>query len=218
MKAVASLTIVSALASLAAAFINPVDPWGDSKWVPKSQVTIKWTNDATKPALTADHVFDIILATGGDQKHIYLSPPVATGVKAGSVDSVTYTVPVVDPPGKIYFLVFNQTAGPKDAASNGQAYTTRFTITDTSGNPGTLAPTGPVGQNPGGVGSIVAGTSSAGPAATGTTTAGAANPSATAAGSTTSPSTGKSGAATLGVSAMSAVVAVAAGAAAFIGF
>jgi hypothetical protein len=118
----------------------------------------------------------------------------------------------------VYFLVFNQTAGPKDAGSNGQAYTTRFTITDVNGNPGTLAPTGPVGQNPGAVGSIVAGTSSAtSAAASATTTAGAANPSATAAGST-SPSTGKSGAATLGVSAMSAVVAVAAGAAAFIGF
>jgi hypothetical protein len=101
MKSVASLTILGALASLAAAYINPIDPWGDSKWVPKTVVTIKWNDDAkSKPALSPEHVFDIYLSTGSDQQHIRLSPPVATNVKAGTVDSITYTVPVVDPPGK----------------------------------------------------------------------------------------------------------------------
>ncbi|KAF9366845.1 hypothetical protein BGX34_003945 [Mortierella sp. NVP85] len=211
MKAVASLTILGALASLAAAYINPIDPWGDSKWIPKNVVTIKWNDDPkSKPALSPEHVFDIYLGTGGDQQHIRLEPPVATNVKAGTTDSITYTVPTVDPPGKIYFLIFKQTAGPTDPSSNGQAYTTRFTITDPSGNPGTLVPTGPVGQNPGGNGTIVVGPPATSAAATGTATSPAKSPS---------PTADKPGSASsISGSAMSAAAALVAGAVAMAAF
>ncbi|KAF9578587.1 hypothetical protein BGW38_005544, partial [Lunasporangiospora selenospora] len=98
-----------------------------------------------------------------------------------------------------YFLFFKQKDG------TGMSWATRFTITDASGNPGTLKPTlvdGKPNTNPGGIGSIVPSpTAQATPTAntTATGSSGTADPKATGA--------GKSGATTLGgVSAVASAI------------
>ncbi|KAF9203557.1 hypothetical protein BGZ49_006292 [Haplosporangium sp. Z 27] len=211
MKIASCLTILSATASLAAAFVNPVDPWGSTLWKPNTNVNISWTDDGTAPKLTTDPVVDIYLNTGGDQSNIKLAT-IATGVDAGKTSSVSYLVPNVSPPGKIYFLTFVSSTGVT-------AWSTRFTITDADGNAGTLAPSAPVGSNSGAVGSIVstsviiAPTTSgaAGATATGTITASAGS-TATGAATATATAAGRtSGASSFGVSGLSAAaVAVAA--------
>ncbi|KAF8941638.1 hypothetical protein EDD21DRAFT_391629 [Dissophora ornata] len=212
MKFLASLATLGAMASMATAYINPTDPWGETIWKPNTQVTITWTNDASLPALAADQVFDIYLTTGSDQQQVKLAP-IATGVKAFTVSSVTYTVPTVSPPGKIYFLSFVQTAGATNPATNGLAWSTRFTITDTSGNTGTLDPTGSSGSNPGGNGTIVTATSTAV-----VTTVGSASSTGTSASTATATAAGAkaNGAALLGASVLSVAAAVVVGAAALV--
>ncbi|KAF9585592.1 hypothetical protein BGW38_001645 [Lunasporangiospora selenospora] len=113
-------------------------------------VTISWTDDHSSPLLSTKPVFDIFLMTGADDHQIKLAT-IASNVKGGSVSSVKYLVPYVAPPGQIYFLMFQT----KDTKAT--AWATRFTITDATGNPGSLHPVIPEGGkiNPGGVGVIV---------------------------------------------------------------
>ncbi|KAF9409559.1 hypothetical protein BGZ76_005670 [Entomortierella beljakovae] len=216
MKFASCLAVLSTAASLAAAFVNPTEPWGESKWVPGTNVTITWIDDGTEPKLSTNPIVDIFLNSGGDQTNVKIGT-VATGINAGTTSSFVYTVPYVDPPGKIYFL----TIVPSKAGGPGQAWSTRFTITDAQGNPGTLAPSAPVGSNSGAIGSIIAtptGGSGATPTVGGTTSGAAtptngtsvANPTATAAG-------GKNGGSTLSAS-LSVVAAAAVGAAALFAF
>ncbi|KAG0366246.1 hypothetical protein BC939DRAFT_501870 [Gamsiella multidivaricata] len=221
MKITASLALLGAMASMATAFINPTDPWGDSIWKPNTQVTISWNDDGKAPKLGPEHVFDIYLSTGGDQSMLNIAT-IATGVKAGEVSNITYTVPEVTPPGKIYFLTFKATAGQFSDVNNpgGLAWSTRFTITDLAGNPGTLKPTGVPGQNPGAIGATVApGAGSPSATATATSTAagsaapsGAASP--TSASAAPAATSNTSGAGSVGTSALFAAAAVIVGAAA----
>ncbi|KAG0271845.1 hypothetical protein BGZ95_000283 [Linnemannia exigua] len=151
-------TITSALFLLSASFIStatafvyPNTPIGDTIWKPDSNVTISWRDDKQAPLLTSKPVFDIFLMTGADDKQKKLAT-IATNVNGGTTTSVKYHVPHVNPPGQIYFLMFQTKDG------KGTAWATRFTITDSTGNPGTLKPVIPAGGkiNPGGWGSIVA--------------------------------------------------------------
>ncbi|KAF9359877.1 hypothetical protein BGX26_011167 [Mortierella sp. AD094] len=216
MKIASCLAILSATASLAAAFVNPLEPWGESVWIPGSKVNITWNDDKIPPLLSTNPIVDIFLNTGGDQSNVKIAT-IATGINAGTTSSFLYTVPNVAPPGKIYFLTIVTSATNKGAP--GQAWSTRFTITDANGNPGTLAPSGPVGSNSGAIGSVIS--TSAGPTpttvGTGSTPASAtitspATANATAAGKPTS------GAASFGASGLSAVAAVIVGAAALVAF
>ncbi|KAF9124899.1 hypothetical protein BGX30_000705 [Mortierella sp. GBA39] len=216
-----TLAVVGSVISYATAYVNPTNPWGDSKWIPGTKATIQW-DDANPdgPALSTNPIVDVFLMTGSDQVMVKLDT-IASKINANTIRNLTYTVPTVDPIGKIYFIQVTSDAGVN-------AWTTRFTITDASGNPGTLAPTGVPGQNPGATGKIVSGGSGGGatptgsnPAATGTSstaTAGvssgsAANPTATAAGTA-----GKSSASTISGSVVSAAAAVAVGVAALMAF
>ncbi|KAF9923329.1 hypothetical protein FBU30_006626 [Linnemannia zychae] len=132
------------------AFVYPDSPIGNTVWKPNTNVTISWRDDKQAPLLSSKPVFDIFLMTGADDKQKKLAT-IATNVKGGTTTSVKYLVPNVDPPGQIYFLMFQT----KDAKAT--AWATRFTITDSTGNPGNLHPVIPAGGkiNPGGVGSIV---------------------------------------------------------------
>ncbi|KAG0044584.1 hypothetical protein BGZ83_010186 [Gryganskiella cystojenkinii] len=133
-------------------FVYPETPVGATVWKPNTDVTISWSDDKTPPLLSTKPVFDIFLMTGADDHQKKLAT-IATNVKAGpgGVSSVKYRVPNVSPPGQIYFLMF-QTKDTKTTA-----WATRFTITDSAGDPGTLRPVIPAGGkiNPGGNGSIV---------------------------------------------------------------
>ncbi|KAF9174521.1 hypothetical protein BGX21_002384 [Mortierella sp. AD011] len=216
MKITSCLAILSATASLAAAFVNPTDPWGETKWVPGTTVNITWNDDNNAPLLSTNPIVDIFLNSGGDQSNIQMAT-IATGVDAGKTSSVTYTVPNVSPPGKIYFLTFITSASNKGATA--EAWSTRFTITDASGNAGTLAPSAPVGSNSGAVGTIISTAVTASPTtgATGSNTTGAATITspATATATTGSNATSDkptSGAASLGASGLSAVAAAIVGA------
>ncbi|KAF9147802.1 hypothetical protein BG015_010506 [Linnemannia schmuckeri] len=218
-----TLALVGSLISYATAYVNPIDPWGETKWVPGSKVTIQWDDkNPEPPALSTNPIVDIFLMTGSDQVMVKLAT-IAEKVNANAIRNVTYTVPTVDPIGKIYFIQVTSDKGVN-------AWTTRFTITDAAGNAGTLAPTGPVGQNPGATGKIVSpggganpvtptgatsGAATGSPAATGAPsgTASAANPTATAAGGD-----GKSSASTISGSVVSAAAAVAVGVAALMAF
>ncbi|KAG0280888.1 hypothetical protein BGZ95_008185 [Linnemannia exigua] len=211
-----TLAVVGTMVSMATAFVNPIDPWGDSKWVPGSKVTIMWDDKNPEgPALATNPLVDIFLMTGSDQQMVKLAT-IAEKLNANTNRNVTYIVPTVAPIGKIYFIQVT-------AENNVNAWTTRFTITDAAGNPGTLAPTGPVGSNPGATGAIVSGggaaTTTAGPAATsgaaGTATSGsAANPTATAAGNADK----KNSASAVSGSVLSAAAAFAVGVAALMAF
>ncbi|KAF9421942.1 hypothetical protein BGZ94_008696 [Podila epigama] len=147
----AALVYISALESLASAFVYPSTPIGNTVWKPDSTVTIAWTDDKQAPLLSSKPVFDIFLMTGSDDHQTKLAT-IATNVKGGTTKNVKYVVPHVSPPGQIYFLMFQTKDG------KGTAWATRFTITDEKGNRGTLRPTIPPGGkiNPGGVGSIIA--------------------------------------------------------------
>ncbi|KAF9918265.1 hypothetical protein BX616_009728 [Lobosporangium transversale] len=148
MKFTACLAILGATASLASAFVNPKEPWGQSSWKPGTQVNITWDEDGVEPKLSSNPVVDIFLNTGADQTNVKIAT-IATGIEVGKTNSYLYTVPNVSPPGKIYFLTFVATNGP------GMAWSTRFTITDAAGEAGTLAPSAPVGSNPGAIGATV---------------------------------------------------------------
>ncbi|KAG0376347.1 hypothetical protein BGX24_007878 [Mortierella sp. AD032] len=199
-----TLAVVGTMVSMATAYVNPIDPWGDSKWVPGTKAVIQW-NDENKegPALSTNPIVDIFLMTGSDQQMVKLAT-IAEKINANTLRNYTYTVPTIT------------------SATGVNAWTTRFTITDAAGNPGTLAPTGPVGSNPGATGAIVSGggaaTSTAGPSATGgagTPTSGTpANPTATAAGNTDK----KSSASSVSGTVLSAAAAVAVGVAALMAF
>ncbi|GJJ75013.1 hypothetical protein EMPS_07371 [Entomortierella parvispora] len=133
-------------------FVYPATPVGATVWKPNTYVTISWSDDKQAPLLSTKPVFDIFLMTGSDDHQKKLAT-IATDVQAGpgGVSSVKYLVPNVSPPGQIYFLMFQT----KDTKAT--AWATRFTITDASGNPGTLRPVIPAGEkiNPGGNGAIV---------------------------------------------------------------
>ncbi|KAG0292194.1 hypothetical protein BGZ96_004428 [Linnemannia gamsii] len=155
MKALLLLTITSTLLTTllpkpSDAFVYPNTPIGDTVWKPNSNVTISWRDDKQPPLLSSKPVFDIFLMTGADDKQKKLAT-IASNVNGGTTTSVKYQVPNVNPPGQIYFLMFQ--------TNNGQdtAWATRFTITDSNGNPGTLRPVIPPGGkiNPGGIGAIV---------------------------------------------------------------
>ncbi|KAG0043851.1 hypothetical protein BGZ89_006290 [Linnemannia elongata] len=214
-----TLALVGSLISYATAYVNPIDPWGETKWIPGSKVTIMW-DDANKegPALSTNPIVDVFLMTGSDQVMVKLDT-IASQINANTMRNVSYTVPTVDPIGKIYFIQVTSDKGVN-------AWTTRFTITDASGNPGTLAPTGVVGQNPGATGKIVSGgnsgaTPSAGTSATGTPSTPTGAASGTATGSTANPTAtaaGKNSASTISGSVVSAAAAVAVGVAALMAF
>ncbi|KAF9430275.1 hypothetical protein BGZ76_000896 [Entomortierella beljakovae] len=138
------------LTSIANAFVYPATPVGNTVWKPNSTVNITWSDDKSAPLLSSKPVFDIFLMTGADDRQIKLQT-IATNVKGGSTNSVTYKVPHVSPPGQIYFLMFQT---PDQSAT---AWATRFTITDANGYQGTLRPVIPDGGriNPGGIGSII---------------------------------------------------------------
>ncbi|KAG0206124.1 hypothetical protein BGX28_002377 [Mortierella sp. GBA30] len=157
MKSTLALTFVFAKITLLLSnlhsiqgFVYPESPVGDTVWNPDTAVTISWSDDKQTPSLSTKPVFDIFLMTGADDHQTKLAT-IATNVKGGTTKSISYLVPHVSPPGKIYFLMFVT----KDGKST--AWATRFTITDESGNPGTLKPVIPAGGkvNPGGVGSII---------------------------------------------------------------
>ncbi|KAG0235906.1 hypothetical protein BGW42_004552 [Actinomortierella wolfii] len=176
MKFISTLAVASAVASLASAFVNPTEPIGSSVWKPGTKVNITWTDDKNPPLLSSGPVFDILLMTGADQQQVPLET-IATDVKgAGEGGSYEYTVPFVDPPGKIYFLMFKTKDG------NGMAWATRFHITDANGVKGTLEPTGPVNQITGAVGSIVPSPTPAATTPAASPTGDAKDPKATAAG------------------------------------
>ncbi|KAK3828129.1 MAG: hypothetical protein J3Q66DRAFT_409376 [Benniella sp.] len=139
------------LPSLAHGFVYPATPVGATIWKPNTEVTISWSDDKQPPLLSSKPVFDIFLMTGADDNQVKLAT-IATDVSGDATQSVKYQVPYVSPPGQIYFLMF-QTKDTKYTA-----WATRFTITDASGNPGSLRPTIPPGGkiNSGGLGSIVA--------------------------------------------------------------
>ncbi|KAF9131436.1 hypothetical protein BGW39_001816 [Mortierella sp. 14UC] len=212
-----TLAVVGTMVSMATAFVNPIDPWGETKWVPGSKVTIMWDDKNPEgPALSTNPMVDIFLMTGSDQQMVKLAT-IAEKINANTIRNVTYVVPTVAPIGKIYFIQVT-------AENNVNAWTTRFTITDASGNPGTLAPTGPVGSNPGATGSIVSG-GTAPPAATGTTgapaaTSGAASGTSDPANPTATPGNTdkKSSASVVSGSVLSAAAAVAVGVAALMAF
>ncbi|KAG0311469.1 hypothetical protein BGZ99_010134 [Dissophora globulifera] len=108
----------------------------------------------------------------------------------------------------VYFLTFVQTAGTP--LSGGLAWSTRFTITDTTGNTGTLAPTGASGANPGGNGTIVTGVVTV-PATT--PTGGASTPSGSSSAPTGTGAAAKpNGASSVSITAMSAAAAAVVGA------
>ncbi|KAG0288308.1 hypothetical protein BGZ96_007886 [Linnemannia gamsii] len=219
-----TLALVGSLVSIATAYVNPTEPWGETKWIPGSKGLIQW-DDLNKdgPDLATNPMVDVFLMTGSDQVMVQLDV-IATKVNAGQLRNLTYTVPTVDPIGKIYFIQFVSDKGIK-------AWSTRFTITDASGNPGTLAPTGAPGQNPGATGKIVSGGSAGGAAtatsgtpgvATGTPSNSAAPGSATGSSSAPNPSTtaagGKNSASAVSGSVISAAAAVAVGVAALMAF
>ncbi|KAI1316636.1 hypothetical protein EDD11_009671 [Mortierella claussenii] len=221
MKFSACLAVLGATASFASAFVNPLEPWGASVWVPGTQVNITWDDDKVAPLLSTNPVVDIFLNTGGDQTNLKIAT-VATGVNVGKTNSYLYTVPNVSPPGKIYFLTFVGTGG-----SPGMAWSTRFTITDAAKNAGTLAPSAPIGSNSGAIGATVTapvyltaptgGVTTAPATATGSVTASASvTRSATGTAVPTATAAGKNGAASVSASALSAAAAVVVGAAALL--
>ncbi|KAF8939910.1 hypothetical protein BGZ47_007941 [Haplosporangium gracile] len=145
-----SATLLATLPTPSEAFVYPHTPIGNTVWKPDSDVTISWSENNLAPLLSSSPIFDIFLMTGADDKQKKLDT-IATNVDGGTTTSVRYHVPHVNPPGQIYFLMFQTKDG------EGMAWATRFTITDSQGNPGTLRPVIPPGEkiNPGGVGAIV---------------------------------------------------------------
>ncbi|KAF9124011.1 hypothetical protein BGX30_001145 [Mortierella sp. GBA39] len=143
-------TLLSHLPTPSDAFVYPNTPIGNTVWKPEQDVTISWSDDKHAPLLSSNPIFDIFLMTGADDKQKKLAT-IASNVDGGTTTSVKYHVPHVNPPGQIYFLMFQTKDG------NGMAWATRFTITDSKGNPGTLRPVIPEGEtiNPGGIGAIV---------------------------------------------------------------
>ncbi|KAG0332857.1 hypothetical protein BG004_001070 [Podila humilis] len=189
MKFFTTVAAVGAMAATATAFVFPGEPISTSIYKPGDNMNISWTEDKQAPLLSSGPIFDIFFMTGSNLQQTKLAT-VAENVDGGKVSSVTYKVPHVSPLGQIYFLYF----ATKDG--KGQAWATRFTITDEAG---TAQPTFDPLTNPGGNGTIV--TPTAKP--TTTTATAAANATATAAGA------GKdSGASTLATSMSVAAAAV----------
>ncbi|KAF9335228.1 hypothetical protein BG006_000617 [Podila minutissima] len=188
MKFLASVAALGAMAVSVSAFVFPSEPLAASKYKPNDIMNISWTEDNKPPLLSSAPIFNIYFMTGSNLVQTKLAT-VAENVDPSKTTSVPYKVPYVSPPGQIYFLYFET----KDL--KGQAWATRFTVTDELG---TAMPTFDPLTNPGGNGTIVTPTpkpTTAAPTATGND----ANPTATAA--------GKSGASTLTAS-MSVAAAV----------
>ncbi|KAF9538963.1 hypothetical protein EC957_005999 [Mortierella hygrophila] len=143
-------TLLSHLPTRSDAFVYPITPISNTVWKPEQDVTISWSDDKHAPLLSSNPIFDIFLMTGADDKQKKLAT-IASNVDGGTTTSVKYHVPHVSPPGQIYFLMFQTKDG------NGMAWATRFTITDSEGNRGTLRPVIPEGGtiNPGGIGAII---------------------------------------------------------------
>jgi len=130
------------------AAVFPTVPDGSNIWKPGDQVVLTWKDDGKAPALKAIPSLKIEIMTGSDLQQTALAT-VADNVP-GSALQAKWTVPTVDPPGKIYFMRFTGTG-----AAN-IWYTTRFVITDANGQyPPPPNPPPPVGKNPGGNGKIV---------------------------------------------------------------
>ncbi|KAG0340459.1 hypothetical protein BG000_011926 [Podila horticola] len=188
MKFLATVAALGAMAASVSAFVSPAEPIANSIYKPNDIMNISWVDDNKAPLLSSAPIFNIYFMTGSNLAQTKLAT-VAENVDGSKTTSVAYKVPYVSPPGQIYFLYFET----KDL--KGQAWATRFTVTDEQG---TKMPTFDPLTNPGGNGTIVTPTpkvTTASPSATGT----GANPSATAA--------GKSGASTLTAS-MSVAAAV----------
>lgn len=95
-----TLAIVGSLISYATAYVNPIEPWGETKWIPGSKVTIQWDDkNPDGPALSTNPIVDVFLMTGSDQVMVKLDT-IASKVNANTQRNVTYTVPTVDPIGK----------------------------------------------------------------------------------------------------------------------
>jgi hypothetical protein len=99
-----TLALVGTLVSYATAFVNPIEPWGETKWIPGSKVMIQWDDkNPEAPALSTNPIVDVFLMTGSDQSMVQLDV-IAKDINANTMRNVSYTVPTVDPIGKSKFL------------------------------------------------------------------------------------------------------------------
>ncbi|CAG8542114.1 15542_t:CDS:2 [Acaulospora morrowiae] len=139
MRIFSNLLALLIAVTLVSAYPAPSDPYGDSVWKSGQQVTIKWADSGSPPAKSMSGIC-VQLMTGPDLQQIPLTT--LANKLPTSATSLPITVPDIKqfgyPPGKIYFLMFSDSATP----SSGLSWTTRFTILDDSN-------TTPVSYTPG---------------------------------------------------------------------
>ncbi|CAG8487823.1 1432_t:CDS:2 [Ambispora gerdemannii] len=130
------------------ATLYPTFPDSNSILKPNDQIEITWSDNTKEPALSTLGSIKVEFMTGADLEQTFLA---VIGTVPGSAGKIAYTIPTVEPAGKIYFIRF--TSG---ADNTKLFFTTRFIITDPNGKyppPPNQPP--PVGKNPGGNGKIV---------------------------------------------------------------
>ncbi|KAG9298473.1 hypothetical protein G9A89_003696 [Geosiphon pyriformis] len=123
----------------------PTSPDGSTILKPGQEATITWKEDGKAPPLSTFDELQIDFMTGADLKQTVLAN---VGTVPGTDGKIKFTIPAVEPAGKIYFFRFQ--------FNTRQFFTTRFIITDAEGKyPPSTNPPPPVGQNEGGNGRII---------------------------------------------------------------
>lgn len=126
-----ALLALAALASVVVADPVPLEPSSTSVFQEGGNCTILWTPDSTGKWTT----MYIELMTGDNLSQVHLKTVGTVDGTDSNVHSYSYTCPGVTPHSAIYFYKFTSPGAPNDAL-----FTTRFTITDSTG--ATTSPTG----------------------------------------------------------------------------
>ncbi|RIB21937.1 hypothetical protein C2G38_2077016 [Gigaspora rosea] len=148
--------IILSISGLINAWVYPTSPDSNSVFKPDSVIKVQWKDDNKPQNIASVPKLKVFFMSGSDQEQIYLA---TVGEVPGSQLTIDYPCPQVDPVGKWYFFRFS------DGNTTNDAYTTRFTISDSNGNyPPAQSPAPAPGKNPGQNGKIVSNSTT--PAAT----------------------------------------------------
>ncbi|ORX91232.1 hypothetical protein K493DRAFT_339498 [Basidiobolus meristosporus CBS 931.73] len=113
---------------VAAGFFT-LEPYGQTVWIMNQNVTIRWIENKEYPLLTDIHPFQIELCSGSDTRQVVLGT-IGEAINPNTTKAVSFIVPNVSPPGKLYFLRYKATPMQSKSLRPVYFWSTRFTITD----------------------------------------------------------------------------------------
>ncbi|KAK9763425.1 hypothetical protein K7432_009895 [Basidiobolus ranarum] len=106
-----------------------LEPYGQTVWLMNQNVTIRWIENREFPLLSNIHPFQLELCSGSDTKQVVLGA-IGGDINPNTTKAVSFIVPNVSPPGKLYFLRYKATPLSSKPDQAMYFWSTRFTISD----------------------------------------------------------------------------------------